>query len=139
MTANDPEAATGRWALDGVSLWEFVSARGMVRRQFLQLMVTGGAAAVLAACVGTETPGETPSSSPTAVVAGSNPYAPWFKDPTPFIERDGKGLEASLEYMQGLSRPATISLSATIPSALSWTPMTGGSPWRETSLLSQWS
>ena len=33
MTANDPEAASGRWNRDGESLWEFVSARGMDRRQ----------------------------------------------------------------------------------------------------------
>ena len=31
--------------------------------------------------------------------------SPWFKDPTPFIQRDDKGLEARLENMQGLITP----------------------------------
>ena len=105
MTHNNPEPPRGRWDADRESLWEFVSARGMDRRQFLRLMMAGGAAAVLAACGGTDMPIETPSPSPTAAVSASNPYSPWFKDPAPFIERDGKGLEARLENMQGLITP----------------------------------
>ena len=88
----------------GEPLWEFASARGMGRRRFLQLLLAGGTAAVFAACVGMErssTPQAT--SSPTAAepAAGS----PFFKDPTPFIQRDGKGLEARMENMQGLITP----------------------------------
>ena len=84
------------------SLWAFASERGMGRRRFLQLMVAGGAAAVLAAC-GVDVSVETPTATPSA--ASANPYAPFFKDTAPFIERDGKGLEARLENMQGLITP----------------------------------
>jgi len=51
---------------------------------------------VLAACVGTEPSSETPAAATDS---------PWFKDPAPFIRRDGKGLEARLETMQGLITP----------------------------------
>ena len=87
---------------DADPLWAFASGRGMDRRRFLQLMLAGGAAAVLAAC-GVDVSVETPA--PSATAAGANPYAPFFKDPAPFIERDGKGLEARLESMQGLITP----------------------------------
>ncbi len=87
---------------DAASLWAFASGRGMSRRRFLQLMLAGGAAAVLAAC-GVDVSVETATSTPSAT--GANPYAPFFKDPAPFIERDGKGLEARLENMQGLITP----------------------------------
>ena len=58
-----------------------------------------GAAAVVAACFGTEPPVETP-------LAGfdSPPDSPWFKDPAPFIRHD-KSLEARLENMEGLTTP----------------------------------
>ena len=101
MPANDPEPAPAHWDGDGESLWELARGRGMDRRRFLQLMLAGGAAAVLAACFGTDMPAQTP----TPLDAISSPYYPWFKDPAPFIERDGKGLEARLENMQGLITP----------------------------------
>ena len=85
---------------DSEWLWGFASARGMDRRQFLQLMVAGGAAAVLAACVGTE-PSVTP---PTPAEAAPASGPPWFKDPAPFIQRDNS-LEARLENMDGLITP----------------------------------
>ena len=87
------------------SLWEFVRSRGMERRRFLQLMVAGGASAVLAACgVGTSPGGPTKLASerPDATQALTSP---WFKDPTPFIQREDKGLEARLVDMQGMITP----------------------------------
>ena len=101
MEENGP--GTGRW--DETSLWEFVSARGMDRRQFLRLMMMGGAAAVLAACVGTETPAGTPTPAAPQTSSGPSADSPWLKDPAPFIRRDDKGLEARLENMQGLTTP----------------------------------
>ena len=68
-------------------------------------MMAGGAAAALAACVRTETPAETPPPTVTPEMPSSASYFPWFKDPTPFIKRDGKGPEARLENMQGLITP----------------------------------
>ena len=88
------------------SLWQFASARGMDRRRFLQLMVAGGpSAAVLAACLGTEAPTAMPSPTATPTTPAEGPASPYFKAPAPFIERDGKGLEARLENMQGLITP----------------------------------
>ena len=104
MTAKNPDPSPHPRNYDGDSLWHFVSARGMDRRRFLKLMVAGGAAAVLAAC-GIDVSVETSTSTPSATVSGANPFAPFFKDPAPFIERDGKGLEARLENMQGLITP----------------------------------
>ena len=43
MTEIELGPAEGPW--DGERLWELVSARGMDRRQFLQLLLAGGAAA----------------------------------------------------------------------------------------------
>ena len=77
MPANNPNPPPARWDGDGESLWELASGRGMGRRQFLQLMVAGGAAAVLAACFGTDIPVGTPTPPDVA----SSPYHPWFKDP----------------------------------------------------------
>ena len=99
MKNNEADPATA--PLNGESLWEFVSARGMRRRQFLRLMMAGGAAAVLAACAGADSP------DPTSTQASSDPApaSPWFKDTAPFIARDGRSLEARLENMQGLITP----------------------------------
>ena len=85
---------------DGEWLWGYASARGMSRRQFLRLMVAGGAAAVLAACVGTSPVEVSPAPADADLTSGR----PWFKDPTPFIQRD-KSLEARLENMDGLITP----------------------------------
>ena len=102
MTPNNPNPPP-----DPAALWAFARGRGMSRRRFLQLMVAGGAAAVLAACgidasVETPTPGAAPSA---AAGEGAGPRAAFFKDAAPFIERDGRGLEARLESMQGLITP----------------------------------
>ena len=73
----------------------------MDRRQFLRLMVAGGAAAVLAACVGDGAVRDCPRRRRIAAPA-SGP--PWFKDPAPFIQHD-RSLEARLENMDGLMTP----------------------------------
>ena len=104
MTANSPVPPSSPRPSAPDPLWAFVSARGMDRRRFLRLMMAGGAAAVLAAC-GIDVSVETTTSTPDVAATGSNPYAPFFKDPAPFIERDGKGLEARLENLQDLITP----------------------------------
>ena len=95
--------AEGQW--DGQSLWEFARGRGMDRRQFLRLMMAGGAAAVIAACVGTQPSGETSQPMQKGLGSDKSQDSPWFKDPKPFIRHDDKGLEARLENMQGLITP----------------------------------
>ena len=97
MRDSEPRPAEGSW--DAERLWEVVSAQGMDRRQFLRLMVAGGAAAVVAACFGTEPPDYAGQGSP---VPGR--VSPWFKDPAPFIRHD-KSLEARLENIEGLTTP----------------------------------
>ena len=73
----------------------------MPRRRFLQLLVAGGASAVLAACGA----GNADEDAPAAEVA---PATGWFKDTGPFIAHDdGKSLEARLELMPGLITPAS--------------------------------
>ena len=87
------------------SLWELVRSRGMERRRFLQLMMAGGTSAVLAACgIGTSPGGPTKVAS-EQTDATQALTSPWFKDPTPFIQREDKGLEARLEDMQGMITP----------------------------------
>lgn len=87
------------------SLWEFVQSRGMERRRFLQLMMAGGASAVLAACgVGTS-PGDSTQLASEHTDSVQVMTSPWFKDPAPFIQREDKGLEARLEAMQGMITP----------------------------------
>lgn len=87
-------------------------ARGFDRRRFLQLLGTGGAAAVLLACADVRMPDDggqpsnkgkaaTDSSSEAASDSASLP----FKDPAPFIQHGTKGLEARLEHMQGFITP----------------------------------
>ena len=89
----------------GEPLWAFASARGMGRRQFLQLMLAGGATAVLAACVGMEPASSRPEAAATQPTAAPATDSPFFKDPAPFIRRDTAGLEARMENMQGLITP----------------------------------
>ena len=78
----------------------------MPRRRFLQLLVAGGATAVLAACGG-----DTPEAEPRTPQGAPepSPESPgWFKDTAPFIAHpDGKSLEARLELQQGLITPAS--------------------------------
>ena len=85
-------------------LWESAKAHGISRRRFLALLSAGGAAAVLAACGDYWQPSsnlETPAVESLSTAEESS----WFKDPSPFIRRDDKGLEARLENMQGLITP----------------------------------
>ncbi len=103
MKESGPEPATAH--RNGESLWEFARGRGMDRRQFLRLMMAGGAAAVLAACAGTQPSGETPQPAQTGQAVGTSSDSRWFKDPEPFIRHDAKSLEARLENMQGLITP----------------------------------
>ena len=104
MSESEPEPAVARW--DEESLWQLVSARGMGRRQFLRLMMVGGAAAVIASCNGGDS--TTGTSEPASGQTSSNTSSasPWFKDTTPFLAHDDKrSLEARLEKMQGLITP----------------------------------
>ncbi len=103
VTGNGPDGVATNW--DAGSLWEFARARGMDRRQFLRLLVTGGTAAVLAGCIGIEQRFEGPPSAPTSAGASPTPSSPWFKDASPFIRHDDKGLEARLEHMEELITP----------------------------------
>ncbi len=101
MTPTAPEDGVGRGGaeMDG-DLWSLALGSGMSRRRFMQLLAAGGAAAVLAACVG-----DSPqASSPTPGAADDAATAPWFKDPAPFIRRDG-GLESRLQNMRGVITP----------------------------------
>ena len=95
----------GTQGREQTSLWEWVSARGMDRRRFLRLMMVGGATAVIAACVGPDTSEEILPSTPEQAGEDTASISPFFKDPSPFIQRDDKGLEARLENMQGLITP----------------------------------
>ena len=73
----------------------------MPRRRFLQLLVAGGASAVLAACGA----GNGDEDAPAVEVS---PATGWFKDAGPFIAHsDGKSLEARLELQEGLITPAS--------------------------------
>ena len=81
---------------DTAPLWTLAHRRGMGRRRFLQLLVAGGATAVLAAC------GADPSGDDRREHPG------WFKNTDPFIRHaDGKSLEARLELMHGLITPSS--------------------------------
>ena len=102
---SDAEPGSALSQRDAASLWQWVSARGMDRRQFLRLMMLGGATAVIAACVGPDRSDEVHSPSSTKAGQYETSDSPFFKDPTPFIQRDDKGLEARLENMQGLITP----------------------------------
>ncbi len=74
----------------------------MPRRRFLQLLVAGGATAVLAAC------GAGTSGDEDAPASEASPTGGWFKDTGPFIAHaDGKSLEARLELQEGLVTPAS--------------------------------
>ena len=87
-------------------LWQFAKARGMSRRRFLQLMLLGGSAAVIAACsdvgdLGTDADGS--ELRPERLSAAES--LPFFKDAAPFILHEDKGLEARLENMRGVITP----------------------------------
>ena len=81
---------------DTAPLWTLAQRRGFGRRRFLQLLVAGGATAVLTAC-GADPSGDDRSEHPG-----------WFKNTDPFIRHaDGKSLEARLELMDGLITPSS--------------------------------
>ncbi len=104
MRASQPEPPAARW--DEESLWRFVSARGVDRRQFLRLMIAGGAAAVIAACTGADSPIGTSEPAPGQTSSSASAASPWFKETTPFfVHEDKRSLEARLENMQGLITP----------------------------------
>ena len=90
---------------DREPLWEFASAHGLDRRQFLRLMLVGGATAVLAACVGTGPAGGGSQPAPAPLDTEPTVVSPFFKDPAPFHVREDKGLESRMENMQGLITP----------------------------------
>ena len=85
-------------------LWESAKAHGITRRRFLALLSAGGAAAVLAACGDYWQPS---GNAETPLVESPSPAgaSAWFKDPTPFIRHEDKGLEARLENMRGMITP----------------------------------
>ncbi len=72
MTDNRP-VHWSQWESDPTDeqLWGRAKATGISRRNFLALMATGGAAAVLAACAGDPT--ATPTSLPTSTPVASQP------------------------------------------------------------------
>ena len=87
-------------------LLELAESRGMGRREFLRLLAAGGAAAVLAACTGTGTPGISPGTPyADGMPSTVEPSSPWFKDTTPFIQHGSTSLETRLERMQGIMTP----------------------------------
>ena len=91
-------------ALEHDSLWRLANRDGIDRRTFLSILMAGGATAALAAC-GIEPPDQAPSpATPDSTAVATTPR-PWFKDPSPFIQRDGKGLETRLEDLHGLITP----------------------------------
>lgn len=100
MTSNETQQATT--SPDDESLWRFASARGMDRREFLRLLIVGGTAAVIAACSGNLFNGSAADATPT--IDPTSP--PWFKDPTPFIQRGAAGLETRLENLNGMITPS---------------------------------
>ena len=64
---------------------------------------------------------------------------PWFKDPAPFIEHDGKSLEARLESMQGLITPNRLFFVRNNSVSLDLdVSRTGGCPWEATLWTSPW-
>ena len=107
MRESEPGPPVARW--DEESLWRFVSARGMDRRQFLRLMMAGGAAAVIAACTGTDSPTRTSEPASVQTSSSASSTSPWFKETSPFfVHDDKKSLEARLENMQGLITPTRL-------------------------------
>lgn len=71
-------------------LWQLARESGVTRRRFLGLLASGGAAAVLAACLGED---DVPEPAGLA------------KDTQPFIPRGAAGLESRLELMEGVITP----------------------------------
>ncbi len=83
-------------------LWELARARGMGRRQFLQLLSIGGAGAVIAAC----DPDLQPRQPDPGPDGAAIPAQSWFKDPAPFIKHNAKNLETRLANLDGEITPA---------------------------------
>ena len=73
-------------------LWQFATSHRLDRRAFLGLLVSGGAAALFAACGADPA---SPDADPrlTDPDAPPPPAGPWFQNPEPFVIRSHKGLE----------------------------------------------
>ncbi len=99
----------GAQSAQHAQLWQHARGRSIGRRRFLQLLSTGGTAAVLAACTGMQLPAATPQAeaeAATEAAARAATEAPLhFKDAAPFIDHGRGNLEARLLNMQGLITP----------------------------------
>ena len=102
MTPSTPDSTLP----DGLSLWQFVSARGMSRRRFLQLMGAGGSAAVSPRASEPKRPAATPSptATPTMPEVGARP-APTSRTPRHSSSATARGWKTRLENIQGLITP----------------------------------
>ena len=104
MMDNGPELPPTGLENGGHRLWQFASARGMDRRRFLNSWWQ----APPRPCSPHASEQRRQRPCPHLPQRRRRPRrvpGPYFKDPAPFIERDGKGLEARLENMQGLITP----------------------------------
>ena len=101
MTQIDPELPPWLAAL--------AEDNGMDRRTLLQLLATGGPAAVLMSCADLRTPENArrahKETSGSAVDTTAATPAPVFKDTSAFINHGQSGLESRLENMQGFVAP----------------------------------
>ena len=85
---------------DTDALWQYARANDIGRREFLRLLMVGGAAAVIAACTGNLFDG-----APTEIPLTPVRKRLLFKDPRPFILRGDTGLEARLENLDDIITP----------------------------------
>lgn len=104
MTSQNEERATGTGTSEEDRLWPLAKSSGLSRRQFLQLLSVGGAAAVLAACGGLGLTQSTDATPSVVEFTNGDEFPGWFKDHAPFIQRKAS-LEARLENMQGVITP----------------------------------
>lgn len=92
----------------GHALWPLAAARGLGRSRFLELLLAGGPASVLAARDDAGVPTTPPPLLEPVPVPPPEPepphVAPFFRDTTSFIEH-GRSLKARLEDMPGLTTP----------------------------------
>ncbi len=90
--------------IDPTSLWHRARRKGLSRRRFLQLLLAGGSAAVLAAC-GDDIP-KLPPHAEQSLMDDQPP--PVFKDATPFVNHGRSGLEARLEHLTTTITPTEL-------------------------------
>lgn len=100
MRRGDGRSATGPAELS--ALRRFAEESGLSRRSFFQLLSTGGAGAVLAAC-GMDVRDEGGGSG-DAAAEGDPASDVWVKDPAPFV-RHPTNLETPLERLDGFLTP----------------------------------